>query len=417
MLPATLGRLTRYSLLLLVATASFWFSPAPLTEDEYCGTYLHLSSFAGFMANCDGFEYMESARYPARLLEPQAVRQSRPLYVLLGTAVGYPVTWVMQGLQAGGLLPAAVVAKLPAKYQPLLGFYIGYVLLNFGLLLGALLLFRHLYYRLTDGRGQPLVLAALLVFLISNQVTKAFFWTVHQQMFTFLVPLALLWLALQLRQQPRWRAALLGLALLGGLLALAYGSFVLVLPVLIYGLWLLRRQKPLLTLTARALLLTSLFVLPTLLWILLLQLRGVAYYNHEAEAYHQLVWLQGLWLQPLPDFLVLTGANLAQFGTTLPAIAPFLVAALAAGWWLYGGAPGRPTGLTELIGLLALLTGFLAGLGYYKERLTFMLVPLLLLVAALALARRPPGPRGSALLLAAALGWHVWQVASYGPFS
>ncbi|WP_019946224.1 hypothetical protein [Hymenobacter aerophilus] len=67
-MPPTLSRLIRYTLLILAATASFWFSPAPLTDDEYCGTYLHLTSFAGFTANCDGFEYMESARYPARLL-------------------------------------------------------------------------------------------------------------------------------------------------------------------------------------------------------------------------------------------------------------------------------------------------------------------------------------------------------------
>lgn len=414
-MPATLGRLIRYSLLLLLATASFWFSPAPRTEAEYCGTYLHLSSFAGFTANCDGFEYMESARYPARLLQPRAVRQSRPLYVLLGSAVGYPVTWAVRGLQAGGLLPAAVVARLPAKYQPLLGFYVGYVLLNFGLLLGAMLLLRHLYYRLTAGRGQPLVLAALLVFLVSNQVTKAFFWTVHQQMFTLLVPLVLLWLALQLREQPRWRAALPALALLGGGLALMYGSFVLVLPVLLYGLWLKRPDLP--KLLGQALGLTVLFALPTLLWVLLLKLRGVSYYNHETEAYGQLVWLRGLWQPPLPAFLAQAGANLARFGATLPAIAPFLAAALVAGWSLRRSLTWQTASLAELSGLLLLLTGFLAALGYYQERLTFMLVPLLLLVAAMALAYRLPGRYGTALLLAASLGWHVWQVAGYGPFS
>ncbi len=416
MLPP-ISRLIRYTLLILVATASFWFSPAPRTDDEYCGTYLHLSSVAGFTANCDGFEFMESARYPARLLMPRAVRQSRPLFVLLGTAVGYPVTGLVRGLETSGLLPATVVAKLPAKYRPLLGFYIGYVLLNYAVLLAALLLFRHLYYRLTAGRGQPLVLAALLVFLVSNQVTKAFFWTVHQQMFTFLVPLLLLGLGLQLQNYPRWRAALPGLALLGGGLALVYGSFVLVLPVLLYGLWLQRRTVAVPKLLARALGLLALFALPTLLWIGLLKLRGVAYYNHEAEAYGQLVWLQGLWQQPLPGFLVLAGTNLARFAATLPAIGPFVVVALVAGWRWYRANQSGPAGLPELVGLLLLLLAFLAGLGYYKERLTFILVPLLLLLVAVELARRPLERLGTGLLLLLALGWHVWQVVSYGPFS
>ncbi|MBT9394964.1 hypothetical protein KLP40_17495 [Hymenobacter sp. NST-14] len=412
-MPSSISRLLRYTLLILVATASFWFSPAPRTDGEYCGTYLHLTSFAGFTANCDGFVYMEDARQPARLLEPREVRQSRPLFILLGTAVGYPVTWAVQGLQRSGLLPAGLVQKLPAKYQPLLGFYIGYVLLNYAVLLAALLLFRHLYYRLTAGQGSPWVLAGLLVVLVSNQITKAFFWTVHQQMFTFLVPPLLLCTALQLRNSARWRARLPGLAVLGGLLALVYGSFVLALPVLLYGAW--RPRPPRLPL--RLLGLVVLFLLPTLSWIALLQLRGVTYYNHEAVAYNQLVWLRAAWQQPFPEFLALAGANLRQFAATLPAIGLWLAVGLGAGWRWYQTGLSGPAGLPELVGLLLLQLVFLAGLGYYQERLTFMLVPLLLLLLAGALARRPPGRVGVGLLTAAALSWHVWQVVSYGPFS
>ncbi len=261
------------------------------------------------------------------------------------------------------------------------------------------------------------MLAALLVFLVSNQVTKAFFWTVHQQMFTFLVPLMLLALVLQLQERLRWRAALPGLALLGGVLALVYGSFVLVLSVLLYGLWLERRTVAVPKLLARAIGLIALFALPTLLWIGLLKLRGVAYYNHEAEAYGQLVWLRGLWQQPLPAFLALTGTNLARFAATLPAIGPFVVVALVAGWRRFRANQSGPAGLPELVGLLLLLLAFLAGLGYYKERLTYMLVPLLLLLVAAELARRPLGRLGTGLLLVLALSWHIWQVVSYGPFS
>lgn len=404
-----------YSLLILVATGSFWFSPAPLTDDEYCGTYLHLGPHAGFTANCDGFVYMDNARQPALLLEPRAVRQSRPLFILLGTAVGYPVTWAVQGLQASGLLPARVVQKLPAKYQPLLGFYIGYVLLNYAVLLAALLLFRHLYYRLTAGRGSRWVLASLLVFLVSNQITKAFFWTVHQQMFTFLVPLLLLYVVLQLRESERWRGWLPGLALVGGLLALVYGSFVLALPVLLYGAWLHYRGRPTAGFTLQLITLIGLFLLPSLSWIACLKLRGVTYYNHEAESYGQLLWLRAIWEQPFVDFLQLAGHNLLRFLETLPAIGPFLTLVAGLVVWSYkrGCLHHLPT---PVIGLLLVQTAFLVVLGYYKERLTFMLVPLLLLLIALLLAHLP-GRQTSAALLAAALGWHLWQVLSYGPFS
>lgn len=414
-IPHWLRRIVACTLLILAATLSFWFSPAPLTDDEYCGTYLRLRPGMGFTANCDGFVYMEDARHPARLLEPREVRQSRPLFILLGTAVGYPATWAVQGLQASGLLPARVMAKLPAKYRPLLGFYIGYVLLNYAVLLAALLLFRHLYYHLTVGQGSRWVLAALLVFLVSNQVTKAFFWTVHQQMFTFLVPLLLLYLALQLRESARWRAQLPVLAVLGGLLALVYGSFVLVLPVLLYGNWLQRRQQVSAGWLVRLLGLSGLFVLPTLLWIGYLKLHGTTYYNHEAEAYGQLVWLRAAWQQPLPDFLHLAGRNLLGFLSTVQAIGPFLAVAAGLWLWLRKPEPGQLS-LAPVAVLLLLQTAFLAVLGYYKERLTFMLVPLLLLGIAVLLAGLP-GRRAAVWAVAAALGWHAWQVLSYGPFS
>lgn len=403
---------------MLAATLSFWFSPAPLTEDEYCGTYLHLGPHAGFTANCDGFVYMEDARHPAHLLEPREVRQSRPLFILLGTAVGYPATWAVQGLHSSGLLPERMVQKLPAKYQPLLGFYIGYVLLNYAVLLAALLLFRHLYYRLTAGQGSRWVLAALLVFLVSNQITKAFFWTVHQQMFTFLVPLLLLYVLLQLRESPQWRARLPGLAVLGGLLALVYGSFVLGLPVLLYEAWRQQKAKSGAVRAVRLALLIGLFALPTILWIGLLKLRGVAYYNHEAEAYGQLVWLRASWQQAPPAFLELATHNLRLFLQTLPAVGPFLVVALGLTGWLRVRRPmqsGHP--LPQLGALLLLQLVFLALLGYYKERLTFTLVPLLLLVLAVVLARLPAHRSAGWAVGMVALGWHIWQVLRYGPFS
>jgi hypothetical protein len=401
--------------LLLGLTLTFWLSPGPRTEAEYCGTYLHLTPWAGFTANCDGFVYMEDARHPARLLKPRAVRQSRPLFILLGTAVGYPCTWAVNGLQRMGLLPAQLVRKLPAKYQPLLGFYIGYVLLNYVVLLAALLLFRHLYHHLTAGRGSRWILAAMFVFLVSNQITKAFFWTVHQQMFTFLVPLVLVYLALRLRSSDRWRKWLPGLAILGGFLALVYGSCVLLLPVLLYGAWLQRQQLATRRMLLLATLLLLLFTAPTLLWIGLLKLRGVMYYNHEAEAYGQLVWLRALWQQPFAGFLQLAVRNMFRFLATLPAIGVFLV--MAGGLtWQFGPLVWRQFPQNIICVLLLLQTGFLAGLGYYKERLTFMLVPLQLLFIALLLARLPGRWIGT-WVLAAALGWHAWQALSYGPFS
>ncbi|MBB6057783.1 hypothetical protein HNQ93_000613 [Hymenobacter luteus] len=413
-----LRRAAACTLLIVLATASFLFSPAPRTEAEYCGTYLHLTSFAGFTANCDGFVYMEDARHPWHLLEPNEVRQSRPLFILLGTAVGYPCTWLVQGLTAAGLLPPQVLAHLPSKYQPLLGFYIGYVLLNYLVLLGSMLLFTELYHRLRPGRTEPMLLGALLLFFASNQVTKAFFWTVHQQMFTFLVPLFCAWLLLEQTQpnlrRPRRVAAW---AFLTGLLALVYGSFVLVLPCLLVGIWRQNRGRRLPSPLRLGVGAGLLFMVPTLLWIGLLRLQGVTYYNHEAEAYHQLVWLLDVFRRPADEFVALVGQHVGRFLATLPAVGLFagLVLGLL-GLRRYCRWPAERQPLAVATGLLALFMSFFAVLGYYQERLTFILMPLLLCLLVILLPPRLPRWSGWAGVVVA-LGWHVWQVISYGPFS
>ncbi|WP_139925585.1 hypothetical protein [Hymenobacter sp. DG01] len=403
---------------MLLATVSFLFSPPPRTEAEYCGTYLHLTSWAGFTANCDGFVYMEDARHPQHLLEPKEVRQSRPLFILLGTAVGYPCTWLVKGLTASGLLPPQVLAHLPAKYQPLLGFYIGYVLLNYLVLLGSMLLFIRLYHQLRPGRNESVMLGTLLVFFVSNQVTKAFFWTVHQQMFTFLVPLFCVYLLLEpTRPALRTPAQIAGWAFLTGALALVYGSFVLVLPCLLYSLWRQNRPMRLPYLLGLGVGAGLLFMLPTLAWIGLLRLRGVTYYNHEAQAYHQLVWLLEVFRLPAAGFAALVRQNAGRYFATLPAVGVFIGLVLGLlGLRSYFQWPVKRPALGVLAGLLGLFVGFFAVLGYYQERLTFILVSLLL---CLLVALLPPRlPRWSGwVAVGGALGWHLWQVVSYGPFS
>jgi len=408
-----LRRVAGYSGLILAATISFWWSPAPRPSDRFCGAYLHLGRGLGIPFNCDALDFMENARSPSRLLEPRAVRQSRPMFVLLGAALGHPATWAVRGIEASGLLPARAVEKL-RKTHWWVGYYVGFVTLNYLALLAALLLFRLAYDRLTAGEGDVVVCTGLMVFLVSNPVTKAFFWTVHQQMLTFLVPVLLLHVAFRLRESSRWRRSLPWLALAGGLLVLVYGSFVLLLPVLLYGAWLEEHRLPATVLLVKGLALVGLFLLPTLCWIGLLGVLGVTFYSHEVEAYGQLVWLGAAWRLPLAEFLPLLGRNLDLFLQTLPTIAPFLVA--AAPMLVPGRAtmPGRGS-VGVLAALLLLQVGFLALLGYYGERLTWGLVPSLLLLAGVALVGLPPRATGMVVLFFA-LCWHLGQVLSHGPY-
>jgi hypothetical protein len=393
--------------LLLVVSLSFWLSPVPQGQPdvEYWGHYARVGPGLGFIVNHDSYGYLEVAQEPHRLLLPQEVRQSRPLYALLGATVGYPLTAALRLAARVGLAPAWP----PADFQ-FYGFYSGYVLLNALTLLASLLLFRQLFYGLAGERGQAWQFYTLAWVLVATPITKAFFWTAHQQMLAFLVPLFCLLLALRLGQRPLTWRSLTGLSLLLGLLPLVYGSFVLAWPALAYGV-----ARPVVVaglapgrwkaLAGRLLLSAVLFGLPTLLWIALLRLHGTTYYNHEAVRYHQLVWLFEATSQPGFRRAVLD--KLGSYLASLQVMSWWLLGAaslLAATWWggrrpppRGGVAPGRGVGVaappTPGAGF-ALGRGCGLGLGFWLFRGFLRLARLLPRAASVHLAAAGAVPAG-----------------------
>jgi hypothetical protein len=407
--------------LLLAAALSFWLAPAPRGQPdvEYWGHYARVGPGLGFVVNHDSYGYLEVAQDPSRLLRPQEVRQSRPLYALLGAAVGYPLTAALAGAGRLGLAP-----RWPPKELRFYGFYSGYVLLNGLALLASLLLFRNLFEQLTAGRGQAWQFYALAWVLVANPITKAFFWTAHQQMLAFLVPLFCLWLALAAGRWVGRGWPLAGLAFGLGWLPLVYGSFVLAWPALSYGAW---RARPAgwcgWRLADRLLLSAALFALPTLLWIALLRTVGTLYYNHEAMRYHQLVWLLDAATQP--GFAHVVADKLNGYLASLHLMGIWLLGAAAlllATWWcgrerrLAASSPLLPAPAAALGWVGGWFVIFFALLGYYPERLAYTLLPLVLCLLA-GLLPHWPVRYARPLALATAAGWHLYVLLSYGPFS
>lgn len=408
--------------LLLAACLSFWLSPAPQgqPEVEYWGHYARVGPGLGFVVNHDSYGYLAIAQHPSQLLRPQEVRQSRPLYGLLGAAVGYPLTAALGLASQLGIAPS-----WPADELQFYGFYSGYVLLNGLALLASLLLFSWLFERLTAGRGPTWLLYAGAWVLVANPITKAFFWTAHQQMLAFLVPLFCLWLALRPAPRLRTWGQLAGGALGLGLLPLVYGSFVLAWPALAYRL--LRSagsegpaSRRWAALAGRLALSALLFALPTLAWIALLRAQGTTYYNHEAVHYHQLVWLPEAWAQP--GFAGVVLGKLRGYFEGLQLMGAWLLlgaSLLAATWWRQRPAaePLLPPAVGPALAWVSgCFIGFFALLGYYPERLAYTLLPLVL---CLLVGLLPHWPRRYALpaVLAGAAGWHLYVLLSYGPFT
>ncbi|HQN15285.1 MAG TPA: hypothetical protein PLC90_02925 [Bacteroidales bacterium] len=398
-------------LIIIVTTVSFLFSPRPGPDIYKPENYVSLSTHAGFYVNCDADLYINLSQSPQLLLKDKEPRQSRPLYVMAGWLIGAPLQFILEK------------SGLSGDFQRnLRGYYLGYVLLNFIILLISFILFKKICDHYAGSHVDNLVLYALMIFLASNSVTKSYFWTAHQQMFVFLTPLLCLLLIIKLPQKNLSLLRLSGISFLLGTLTLAYGSFLLCLPCLLYATFLVNKKYKSLNDFLKMALIFTVFVAPTLLWILILGLNGVKYYNHEADQYRQFVWIiDSLKVSPL-FFLKTALGNLYLFIRTFRGLVFFLVLFLAlffAGR-LMSARKKNEDSKKQVVGILfamVMVFMFFLCMGYYQIRLTFTLVPLLLCLLFI-LANRLQNKINhiGLFLMITAIAWHIYQTVSYGPF-
>lgn len=406
MRPAIGSRIACYLLAIVCVMAGYLlFSPPPRSDDyDVCGRYLTLGAHAGFVLNCDSPDYYKTAADPSLLLADDAQRQSRPLYVVVAALLGHPLQWL-----ADATLPSSLA--LDPYLRSNAGYHLAYLLLNTVLLLGSLLLFE----RIADSFALPVnrwLLHLLQLPLLGNTVSKAFFWTPHQQFFTVFTPLLTLYLCLQIQQQQRTLRDLVPLSLLTGVGMLAYGNFLPLFACLLLSAFLVDRQPHWARLRYNFLL----FTLPTVVWIIFCLTTIGHYYNNEVSVYRQLVWIVDTLRVSFDTFAVAAAANAVSYAHTFGEAIFFIIpAALAASWLWWRRLADRDT-LLIVASFMVFLVFFLL-LGFYQSRLTFTLVPLclcLLLQASQHVQWRPATLVVPAL---AVLSWHLYTVVSYGPFS
>jgi hypothetical protein len=411
-------------ILLVAAVSILWlFSPRPVRAADFCGRYVSINEHMGFVVNCDAGTYALPAEIPARLLRKDEIRQSRPLYVLLGTVVGYPLSRLAR-LVAPGLDPRAP-------------FHVGFAMLNLIILYLSVLLFDAL---LTGSGVDALVTMPLALFLVANDVTKAFVWTAHQQMFSLFTPLAALFLFQKIAgARALSRVKLWSLSLALGILPLVYGNFLVVLPTLLLADALASRRSGTLGaggVVSRCGPAAVVFVVPTLIWVGLVTWSAGSYYNHEMVVYRQLIWLADAARTGLDGFMGQVARNTRTYAATFLSLEmlPFggtclllMLGRTVVGRSTWPGPEAGPSSARSIHRIGCMVVAgcfffFLWGLGYYQTRLTFSLVPPALCLAGIELARLSGTDRIAIRRLAWVLTplaclWTALHVIKYGPFS
>ena len=354
-----------FALTIAAIAGAFLLSPRP-SHPVTCADDIRITRFLGFPLNCDSRVFAGLAQRPDALFDGGGAGrtwQSRPLFIAAGALAR---SWWKTALDLAGRHPVLDGIDVPA--------WLGYVLINFLLLAGALAAFATI---LRPWVLPPALVLVLATFFVANRVVKSFFWTPHTQIFNVLVPvLGIAWAARALgREERRDGAAVTEMLLLGGL-SLAYGSFLAVGTVIaaIHA-----RRPGARSRAARFAAGMSLLAAPPLAWIACLRLGTGSFYSYETGFYHEFVWLPEALRPGGPGLFAAVAGHAARFAgvaapvVLVPAAALALVsmAARARGARLsdLGAEAGRAL---EACGwILAANVAFFGLLGYYADRLAW----------------------------------------------
>ncbi len=321
--------------------------------------------------NIDSWDFLDLGRDPRLMFTEKHQRfQGRPLYSALGFLLSLPFRpfrseWI-----------AAVFNPL-AYYFPEV---IGYAILNAIVLTVSILIF----FQLVECKlsFDWLLLLPLTIFT-ANEVTKAFFWTPHLQVFNLVIPilsLMLYWGMLQRLDTLRLRHFLL----IGGVIgvcALAYPGFGSVVLGAMLLVLLKSKQK------FAAFLMPVTFYVPILLWRMIVVLSTGRFYDAEVVEGRLFTWAMDIVLD-FDAFKVAFVKNIGDFSLTLiqvMSVPVFILICLMAFRYRYQAQSKTSNPIPQELRIAfwiyyASAVPFLFLIGIYRTRLSYCLVPPLLVL-------------------------------------
>jgi hypothetical protein len=270
--------------------------------------------------------------------------------------------------------------------------------------------------------------------LAVNEVTKAYFWTPHLQVFGILVPVMAVWLCVWAAKNFD-RSGLLLVGAMGiafGVAVVTYGSFLLLPLTLVFiTVWRMpggQGGSRLRTSVKLGVVLAGCYAVVAS-WRAYVVWRTGDFISLEVRKYHEFVWIREDAVKGIGSFLASIGTHALEFSLTIGPACGAAAIILGASWLAARWAGSKaeeivPRELSQAIVVYMILAvPFLWLIGFYRTRLTWILVPPMLLISARALAcleqRIPPRSRLAAQLstYAITLIYIIYWVTKSGPYS
>ncbi len=335
--------------------------PPQESESQLCVKTYEIFGPVHVVINCDSYEFVKLADNPALLLtdERSNLWQSRPLYPVLGYFAAMPFkasVVLIQSVMSVIGINSEIVINAGSKsvnfnsvkygnndtaksvvmaegksinFNSMISGYLGYLTINLALLVIASIIFCRLLSNSSQISTSLIFPASLL---LVNEVSKAFFWTPHLQIFNILYPILTIgigWKIIENRTIRLQKILLIGLAI--GLACLIYGAFIVTAFSTAFALLIHQESKGKFWrsrgLPAICLLLAT--IVPILTWIGIVKLFCGSFYSHEIQVHRQFVWIFDAARLGWVNFSTVVLANIGTFYSMLAAVSIFPLLVLA----------------------------------------------------------------------------------------
>lgn len=252
---------------------------------------IYFSEYFGVSLNLDSYYYLIGAKDTRTVLARDAIVQSRPLL----SFIVHPISQLLEKF------PMEPFPGAPPLFNQHFPTYVGFVVLNLLMLITCYWLYVRLIFRdpiRNIGSGHYIAAAPsgflIGTLLIANEITKAYFFAAHTQMFNLLVPIVALAAFLYLRAPNINRRTYIVHGFFIGLAALAYGA-VMVAGAMIMFARVARHVRTRDVSSSQVAidltLIAATLVIPYAGWWGAVTLITGGFYSHEIVRWHQVVWM------------------------------------------------------------------------------------------------------------------------------
>ncbi|MCW5198705.1 hypothetical protein VU07_03540, partial [Desulfobulbus sp. F4] len=301
-------------------------------QRKYCIHNIYINNIFGFSLNCDSPDFIILANNPGKLLEKNNVRQDRPGFVLFASLIRFSVSLLQP--EAEGYAKLRIGRNTKFIEMEYIYIYFYYILMNILFVLTSFFL----YVKLFDESCRKIwAIFFIGLLFIYNDITKAFTWSPHTQIFNIFVPLFCLWCFIEVADRRMFeRPVIFIVSVLAGLGVTAYASFFLFLPaIIIPAMTTQKLSQPAATVRfmLRSTIVILLVILPSVLWYFYVLSKTGSFYSHSKEAYHHVVWMKDVYRHGLValasqlagNFLILLWFTMTQSWILPLVLLPFVV--------------------------------------------------------------------------------------------